>query len=189
VHTERYHELLLDAVPQGSDRALDVGCGLGGFARKLAARVRTVDAIDRAADVVARAVYPAVDNVRFSVADFMTMPLEESAYDFVSSLASLHHLPLGAALERMKLLLRPGGVLGVIGLYREHGAFDLAASAIAFPVSRWQRRRHGRRCDAVPLHDPTLTLREIRTEVARVLPGVVFRRHLLWRYTLVWMKR
>jgi ubiquinone/menaquinone biosynthesis C-methylase UbiE len=191
VHTERYHRLLLAAVPPGSRRALDVGCGVGRFARKLAARVHAVDAIDRADDVVARAraVRPAAANIRFAVADFMTMAVDDGGYDFVAALASLHHLPLAAALERMQRLLRPGGVLGVIGLYREHGLFDLVHGAVALPVSRWQRLRQGAQRDRVPLRDPTLTLREIRLEAARVLPGADVRRRLLWRYTLLWTKR
>jgi hypothetical protein len=34
-HNSHYHDLLLAAVPPGCRRALDVGCGLGTFARKL----------------------------------------------------------------------------------------------------------------------------------------------------------
>ncbi len=48
-HNDAYHQYLLRHVPPGCDRALDVGCGAGLLARRLAKRVRSVDAIDRAA--------------------------------------------------------------------------------------------------------------------------------------------
>ena len=35
---------------------------------------------------------------------------------------------------------------------------------------------------------PLLTYRDMRRLAARVLPGVRFRRHLYWRYSLVWGK-
>jgi len=33
-----------------------------------------------------------------------------------------------------------------------------------------------------------MTWREVRAEAARLLPGVRYRRHLLWRYSLRWQK-
>ena len=33
-----------------------------------------------------------------------------------------------------------------------------------------------------------MTWREVRAEAARLLPGVRYRRHLLWRYSLIWQK-
>ena len=36
--------------------------------------------------------------------------------------------------------------------------------------------------------DPQMTWREVRAEAARLLPGVRYRRHLLWRYSQRWQK-
>ena len=38
-HNIHFHPVVLDAVPTGARRALDVGCGAGGLARELAERV------------------------------------------------------------------------------------------------------------------------------------------------------
>jgi len=46
-HNDHYHRLLLRQLPPGCRRALDVGCGTGRFARRLAQRGIQVDAIDR----------------------------------------------------------------------------------------------------------------------------------------------
>jgi 2-polyprenyl-3-methyl-5-hydroxy-6-metoxy-1,4-benzoquinol methylase len=45
-HNAHYHGELLRRLPASIDRALDVGCGAGEFARLLAARARNVDAVD-----------------------------------------------------------------------------------------------------------------------------------------------
>jgi len=42
-------------------------------------------------------------------------------------------------------------------------------------------RQHGE-------HDRYLTLAQVRQVCARVLPGTHVRRHLLWRYSIVWRK-
>jgi SAM-dependent methyltransferase len=190
VHTARYHDVLLSAVPRPCRRALDVGCGTGAFARSLAGVADHVDAIDRDPDVIARAraASAAFANLHVTCADFLTFSAPPGRYDFVCALASLHHLPLAAALERMKSLLAPGGVLGVIGLFRDATAADALASAVAFPVSRWLRYRHGRATDQVPLRAPTTTLAELRARAAVILPGAIVTRRLLWRYTLIYRR-
>ena len=116
----------------------------------------------------------------------MTASLEPG-YDFVCALASLHHLPLDTALVRFSRLLAPGGVLGVIGLYRPSTLFDHLAFAAAYPFGLWHRLRSQRGGgDRVPLRDPTTSLGEIRAAAAAHLPGAVIRRRLMWRYTLVY---
>ncbi|NDZ99780.1 methyltransferase domain-containing protein, partial [Streptomyces sp. SID10116] len=45
-HNDHYHPLLLRNLPPGGRTALDVGCGTGRFARRLAARGYEVDALD-----------------------------------------------------------------------------------------------------------------------------------------------
>jgi len=79
-HDTHYHELLLRVVPRPCRRALDVGCGLGGFARRLSVEADRVDAIDCDPAVITRAreASTGTENVRFVEADFMTW--QEEAY-------------------------------------------------------------------------------------------------------------
>lgn len=179
------HEgVLLRALPPRCTRALDVGCGHAQFARALTTRVLHVDAIDRVDLGV-----PAAARLRFVHADFMAHAFEPESYDFISAIASLHHLPFADALAKMRSLLRPGGVLGVIGLFRDATLLDFGWSAVAWPIAQW--RRLGSRPAAPvppPLQPPTMTLAEIREGAERILPGVRFDRRLLWRYILLWKK-
>jgi SAM-dependent methyltransferase len=172
-----YESILLQALPRPCLRALDVGCGHGHFARRLAAVADEVDALDRVDLGVT-----GPPNLRFVPGDFLQIPVGH--YDFVSSIASLHHMPFAEAIGRMKDALRPGGVLGIIGLYRDAGLGDFCWSSVAFPLSFLRRRGSSR----APLREPTMTLREIRAAAAELLPGARFLRHLMWRYTLVWTK-
>jgi hypothetical protein len=36
--------------------------------------------------------------------------------------------------------------------------------------------------------EPDMTWAQVRKTAARLLPGARYRRHLLWRYSLVWTK-
>jgi 2-polyprenyl-3-methyl-5-hydroxy-6-metoxy-1,4-benzoquinol methylase len=55
ITTGCYHRLLLRQLPPGCRTALDVGCGTGRFAGRLAQRGLEVDAVDRSAEVLAAA--------------------------------------------------------------------------------------------------------------------------------------
>lgn len=189
-HTAHYHEILLKAVPTPCERALEVGCGEGDFARLLSRRVGQVDAVDASPEVIAAAKTFSADfpNLRSMMADFMAHRLEPSAYDFIGVMASLHHLSFAPAIQRMKHLLRPGGVLGIIALWRAHGSIDFARSAVAFSVGCWHRLLRGAASMNAPVAAPTMTWDEISGGVARLLPGAVVQRHLLSRYSLVWTK-
>jgi 2-polyprenyl-3-methyl-5-hydroxy-6-metoxy-1,4-benzoquinol methylase len=189
-HNNHYHDLLLAAVPPGCRRALDVGCGLGTFARRLATRASHVDALDEDTSVVQRAreLSRSYTSIRFAHADFMTWTADEP-YDVISMIAVLHHLPFREALMKTATLLRPGGVLMVLGLHRARSFVHLGARGLAgYPVSAFYRITRPTSRVGAPVRDPTMTLSEIRRGAGALLPGATIRRHLLWRYSLAWAK-
>ena len=125
-HNLHYHRVILAAVPDGARRSLDVGCGVGMLARDLRRVVPHVTAIDRDAasiDVARREDDGA--GVEYVVGDFMTHPFEPGSFDHIASIAALHHMDAGAALERMRELLAPGGTLAIVGLARPRYPADL----------------------------------------------------------------
>jgi SAM-dependent methyltransferase len=88
----------------GARRVLDVGCGNGLLARRLAEEGRHVTALDRSLKRTER-----VPGLRYVEADFLGF--EDAPYDALVFSASLHHLfPLASALDRSLRLLRPGGL-------------------------------------------------------------------------------
>ncbi|WP_276259293.1 class I SAM-dependent methyltransferase [Haloglomus litoreum] len=96
-------------------RVLDAGCGHGRDAAWLAARGCRVVGLDFAAAQLghAREVAPAAALVR---GDLRRLPLAPGTFDGALAMASLLHLPredLPDALDGLRRVLRPGGVLCV----------------------------------------------------------------------------
>jgi len=192
--------VILDAIPPGCERALDVGCGAGALTRHLKPLVPRVTGIDRDERSIqlARA-HRGAAGIRYLHADFLTATFEPASLDLVTSIASLHHMDARAALRRMSDLLRPGGVLAVVGLARAGSPGDLAPEIPAVIGTQLHRaasairRRTGARPATVyqppVIWPPPQTYRDMRLLATDVLPGVRYRRHLYWRYSLVWTKR
>jgi SAM-dependent methyltransferase len=189
-HNSHYHGTLLREVPPRCLRALDVGCGDGVFARELAGVAERVDAIDMDARAIARARHqPGLPtNVSFILADFLSCPIDTETYDFVSALASLHQMPFEPAIEKMTRALRSGGVLAVLGIWPIATTTDQMISGAAALANLGYRMVRGRDSMAAPSANPTMSLNEVRARIPGLLPGARVRRHLLWRYSLVWRK-
>jgi SAM-dependent methyltransferase len=191
-HNTHYHGLVLSSVPRGCGEALDVGCGDGLLARKLAARAVHVTGIDKSPEMVekARRLSEGVPNVDFVEADLESYELPPESHDFVCSVASIHHMDFAAGITAMRDALRPGGSLVVISLARNGGVKDLMVGIGGVGPAYFHRFRNRARTGnpGAPIADPDMTWAEVRDEALRLLPGAVFRRHMLWRYSIVWRK-
>jgi SAM-dependent methyltransferase len=199
-HNLHYHRVILKAMPPRCARALDVGCGTGALTRSLRRYVPHVTGIDRDERSIEFAhAHPGGSGIGYLRGDFLATSFEPGSLDLVTSIASLHHMDAEVALRRMSGLLRPGGVLAVVGLARDSTPADLARAVPAVigtrlhgAASGWRRRAAGRPPAATyqppVVWPPPLTYREMRRLAARVLVGARYRRHLYWRYSLVWDK-
>jgi len=188
-HNTHYYPLVLAAVPDGCRRALDVGCGEGMLARELAARVPQVVGIDKhePSIALAREQGPA-GRVEYVLGDFLEYPFPAASFGLVSCVAALHHLDPAAALTRMAGLLAPGGTLVVSGVARSRWS-DLPLDVVAVIVNLGYRAVRGYWHHPSPtVWPPPHTYREIRALAGDLLPGVRYRRHLLWRYSLTWTR-
>jgi 2-polyprenyl-3-methyl-5-hydroxy-6-metoxy-1,4-benzoquinol methylase len=202
-HNVHYHRLVFDALPARCESALDVGCGTGRLTRELRRVVPSVTGVDRDERCIAAARARAgaeggADGLEYRCGDFLDLPLPAGGYDLVTAVASVHHVDTEAALRRMRDLLRPGGVLVVIGLARDSTPLDLVRLVPATVHHRVQSLRHrfrpgpgGLITDGVKVPvvwPPALTYRQVRRLARTLLPGMRFRRHLLWRYSIRWRK-
>jgi SAM-dependent methyltransferase len=205
-HNEHFHGWILGHLPARRRAAVDIGCGTGVLAGKLATHFTHVTGIDRnegmAAAATARLGHtPQVSIRRCSLAEFASTVGDGSA-DLITMVAVLHHLDLDDTLARLPGLLAPGGRLLVVGLARPDSLTDLAfdvVSAAANPAmgmikhpraarlpQRAQRIQDGP--PIMPVKDATTTLAEITTAARAHLPGSTVRRRLFFRYTLRWDK-
>ena len=137
-------------------------------------------------------------NIEFEFADIRERHLPDEHFDCIASIATLHHLPLRETLTKMKAALKPGGVLLILDLFEPTGIFDSLSNLLAIAVSVSLRLlHHGRLLPrrevraawaAHEAHDLYPTMREVHALCASVLPGAKIRKHLLWRYSIVWEK-
>jgi 2-polyprenyl-3-methyl-5-hydroxy-6-metoxy-1,4-benzoquinol methylase len=96
-HNSHYHSYLLRQIPKRVYRALDVGCGLGLFAWKLAERSEIVDAMDVDSAVLAEAsILNPAPNISYLKADFLAVDLPQADYDVVVSLDRSMHLQVNS---------------------------------------------------------------------------------------------
>jgi 2-polyprenyl-3-methyl-5-hydroxy-6-metoxy-1,4-benzoquinol methylase len=173
-------------------RVLEIGCGTGALARELTARrgakVTAIDLSPRMIDV-ARVRTPASLGVDYHVADFLA--LSPRGFDVVIATNTLHHLPLEATVRRMADAVGEGGTLLLADLFAARGIAELPYNGVSWllrapsPAGRdltaaW---------DAHGEHDQLTSLRSLRRSLRALLPGVVVRRHLGWRYTAIWQRR
>ena len=104
------------------------------------------------------------------------------------SIAVIHHLPFEPGLLRMRELTAPGGVLGVVGLASSTTLRDYARDGVGAVETRLRRLRRPFTMVTAPVCDPEESYAEVRATVADVLPGARYRRHNLFRYSIVWTR-
>jgi SAM-dependent methyltransferase len=200
LHNHHYSDFLLRQLHPNCQAALEIGCGKGEFSRRLAERSSRVLALDLSPEMIriARANSTRESNIEFQLADVLTYDLPAEGFDCIASIATLHHLPLPEIFGKMKAALKPGGVLLILDLFEPRGMVDALLNPLAVFVSVTLRLIHHGRIrssresrDAWAAHEhhdlyPTMT--QVRELCAEILPGARIKKHLLWRYSVVWRK-
>lgn len=193
-HNSHFHKYLLRQFPSRIDHALDVGCGLGTFALKLSGRSEFVDALDVDVEILKEASRRHnASNISYQHADFLEADLPKNSYDAIAVIATLHHMDLEAALNKIKVLLRPSGKLLILGLYREASVVDYMYSFVSIPLNLGYSILHRKSTvisgKVAQTRPAQLSLKQIKTVSNNVIPGFRLQRHLFWRYSLIWQKR
>lgn len=196
-----YHKFLLNHVPQNCENALEIGCGTGAFARQLATRCKRVIALDLSPEMirVARSRSARFDNLEFQLADAMTWSFPQSQFDFICSIATLHHLQQRELFMKIKDALKPRGFLVVLDLVQSSSFAERMFDVVALGVSGGLRLIHNGRLkppaevrkawEQHGKHDHYSTISGTRALADEILPGSSVRRLLLWRHALVYQKQ
>ena len=191
-HNTAYHAWLIDIAARHQGDVLDVGCGDGLLAQRLAAVSRSVVGIDVDPAIVvrARARLEPVGNASVRFVSFADFDEAERSFDLITFVASLHHLPLRKTLPKSGRLLRRGGELAVVGLSANKTLTDWTWAALCTPAARLGSRLHREtRNIGVTVAEPRDGLDDIRRVADELLPGAVIRRGLYYRYRLLWRCR
>jgi SAM-dependent methyltransferase len=98
----------------GTHGILELGCGTGNDAARLAREGYQVTAIDLSAEAIARAQARFGSDVRFLVADMaLPLPFRDASFDAVMSNVALHMFPdrvTRLVFAEIRRLVRPGGL-------------------------------------------------------------------------------
>jgi len=116
----RWREVLRMLEPRATDRVLEIGCGAGEHAIRLARFVRQVVGVDLATAGVRRA-EDAAERVRqanavFVRSDAAALPFADAAFDKVAAIDFVEHVDdaqLARVLGEVHRVLRPGGIVAI----------------------------------------------------------------------------
>jgi ubiquinone/menaquinone biosynthesis C-methylase UbiE len=199
-HNAQYHRYLINQIPEQCRYVLEIGCGTGDFSRLLAGRAEKVLAIDLSPQMICLAqerseLYP---NIDFVTGDVMTYHLPDNQFDCITTLTTIHHLPIETILRKIRKTLKPGGVFVCLDLYQRSDLSDWLFDSIAYPANlfltliKTGKLRQSREVrEAYLEHGKTdiyLTLPQIKQSCADILPSALVSRHLFWRYSIIWKK-
>jgi 2-polyprenyl-3-methyl-5-hydroxy-6-metoxy-1,4-benzoquinol methylase len=184
---------LLDHLPARRRSALEIGCGTGQMARRLAALFGRVLAVDASEKMIeqARSRSESFANIEYVCGDLFDLLRGSTAkFDAIVTVATLHHVDAGAALEAIKQRLAPGGRLLVLDVLTRDGLRNLPVNLIAASITIPRRLLRSRALRAAwnehGRDERYLTMSEARRLADRHLPGACVREHLLWRYSIVY---
>lgn len=101
---------------RGTDQVIELGCGTGTTALRLAPRVARLVATDVSGEMIAiareKAIAQHCDNIEFEVAEAGQPPGADGAFDAVLAFNLLHLVvDRSAVLAQVRRLLKPGGLL------------------------------------------------------------------------------
>lgn len=126
VQAAHYHARIWEGIGSaldGHQRVLEVGCGPGDDARRLAAKGHDVTALDVEAHSGWAIVAPGVTFIESSAE---RLPFPDGSFDAVIERDALHHIgEPGRALREMRRVLRPEGVAVIVECNRWNPLFYL----------------------------------------------------------------
>ncbi|MCL1471185.1 class I SAM-dependent methyltransferase [Argonema antarcticum] len=199
-HNNHYHRFLLKQLPSQRQTVLEIGCGTGEFSRLLSKRFERVVAIDLSPNMieVAKQRSRQFTNIDFQVADVLRWEPVAEQFDSIVSIATLHHLSVEGLLPNLKAALKPGGRLIILDLLEHESWRDKLSDFIAVPLNwLFQTLKNSRiqqspeAAAAMREHlrtDEYLTLSQARQIYTSSLRRAKVRKHLFWRYSVVWGK-
>jgi SAM-dependent methyltransferase len=195
-----YHDSLLKNLLANQQNILEIGCGIGTFSRLLAARSKLVTAIDLSPVMIeiSENLSKSHANIDFQVADILKTDFPDEHFDAIVSIATFHHLPLEPVLPKLKKALKTGGKLLILDVTRMENLQDFFIATAAVPLSLILKVFHNgfvrptkQEREAWAQHAETdcfLTFSEAKKIYSGYFEKAIIRRHLFFRYSVIWKK-
>jgi ubiquinone/menaquinone biosynthesis C-methylase UbiE len=182
-HNTHYYSLLRAALPGSASSLLDVGCGDGTFCRFVAAQLPMVVGLD-----VEGRNLDQDDGVRYVVGSAEALAFADGSFAAITMSMVFHHVTPRTALDEAVRVLRPGGLLQVLGIGKNSGPRDLPHELRDVLTHRLHSRGRDTWDPPTAKAEPTQTWAQALTTARRSLPGCTWDRLPLWRYRVTWTK-
>ena len=195
-----YHDFLLKNLPQNCQQTLEIGCGIGTFSRLLAERAKFVTSIDLSPKMIeiAQNLSKSYTNIDYQVADVLKTNFPIEHFDAIVSIATFHHLPMEQVLPKLKKALKTGGKLLILDVSRMESLQDFFVGAVGLPLSLILKVFHNgfarptkAEREAWKNHantDRFLSFSEAKQIYPSYFEKAIVRRHLFFRYSVIWEK-
>lgn len=193
-HNAAYYPRLRRAL-EGCRRILDVGCGDGSLALFLQEEGRETVGIDPCVSCIEKAKETAArtgaEGVSFLPCSFENYTGGENAFDGVLFAASLHHFDAEKALQKALRLLKPGGMLCIVGCAKPSSVRDHLIEGLrvipCFLLSRLHAMKSPEQLE-IPTSYGFPKTADVRRLLQSCLPGVKVRQGLYYRYLVFYKK-
>jgi ubiquinone/menaquinone biosynthesis C-methylase UbiE len=172
---------------------LDIGCGIGTLASRIAGFSKEVIGVDAAPERIDRAkTLHNANNLKFYVGTAYDLPLKSESVDVIVSFAVFHHLELEKMSLEMKRVLRKGGIVFIIDIYerfqkpsarmktwlrmlkRDGLIFTFSTFARMLPMFLREKNREHRKNDRERMiRMNTYTFKGFREEYSKYLAGCI----------------
>ena len=171
---------------------LDVGCGDGSLALFLDDGTKKIVGIDTDIHCIEKALsVKNVGNLDFICCRFEDY-IQNTKFDAIVFVASIHHMDMTKALQKAKSLLSPYGVILIVGLAKPSTIIDWVMEvARVIPSKTISSLHHMQTSEELNISTSYNypTLKEIRSIGKKELPGARVYDALHYRYLLEWSAR
>lgn len=201
-HNQQYQSYMLRQIRKEEPATgLEIGCGTGEFCRRLAEKCKMVIGIDAAPGMIDAANRRnSAANIEYFLTDANTyLADKENCFDVITSIAAFHHMDGERTLAQCKRALKDGGVLVIQDLYHDDTFAFKFLSFVGTLVNPFFMLAKNGRLRITPeerkvwaFHfkdDHYQTFAQLREQAGAILGNVILKRHIFWRYTLVYIKQ
>lgn len=125
-HWNIYNSSLFDKITREISKGtvvLDVACGTGLIAEKMAAKAKNVVAVDLSENMIAQATSKQkaldIENIEYRVEDAYHLPFGDGIFDMATCINALHNMQNPEkALSEIRRVLKPGGklIVSIVGI-------------------------------------------------------------------------
>jgi 2-polyprenyl-3-methyl-5-hydroxy-6-metoxy-1,4-benzoquinol methylase len=197
-HNQQYQKYLLKNIPKNCNCILDVGCGTGELTKKLTPFSKEIIGIDVSENMINEAKKRNCDEKinYFKISVEKYLKETEKQFDVIISIAALHHMNEEETLKIMKKRLAKDERILIIDLVKTKTIIEWILSITAallnpiiMLIMRGRLKVTKEEKEAWAGHfqyDKYLTTKEVKDIAKKALGKAKIKRHLFWRYSIIY---